>query len=1303
MIRKKRQQEIGLITTSGMFDEKWYLEQYSDVGALGVEAAEHYLRIGAHLLRDPGPAFSTAYYLTSNLDVANAKVNPLVHYVKYGRKEGRRCLPDVTSGVRLPRVDPPTLSARRPSVKSLVGDKTRDPDAPTVLVCAHIAGNHLFGSERSLLDVLDGMAEMGVNVIVTIPGGRGDYLEALRKRSIEVLSFRYGWWTRGVAVNERVVAEFARIIALHDVDIVHVNTIMLREPLLASRRMGTKAVLHARELITHDEALIDRIGETPEVIVKSVMDGTDWLIANSEATGACFPKAGRTLVVPNTADEALFECPPPASAKGSAAVGIISSNIPKKGIDDFVEMAALLSERVPEARFLMIGPENRFTKAIQERQVAGELPASILFPGYSASPASALSQCDIVVNLSNFQESFGRTVLEAMSASRPVVAYDWGALPELIEDGQTGYIVPFRDVEAAAAKVERLCRDPELVKTMGAKARERARRLYSVQSFRENLRTAYERILAEDCAPAKLRMPARDVPPQPDNEAPLRIAYFLWHFPVPSETFVLNELRILVEQGHDVQVYCRQSPYKDFVPDFPITWSQVTDPDHLAAELARAEREIVHSHFTYPTVTDMVWPACESAGIPFTFIAHAQDIFRYVNVEKNRISEIARSPQCLRVLVPSRFHRDYVERHGVPAEKILINPNGVDPSLYEHGQGAGHARRKHRKVCAIHRFTGKKGISGLIASAPALAQEGISLHLYGYGDLEDAYRQQISELDAQNVHIHGAVRNRQEMLEVFAGSDLFACPSLRATDGDMDGIPTVLMEAMASGLPVLATSVSGIPDLVQDGVTGVVCEPDANSIADAISRFYSMTDLQVESMIDDARGLVRSDFNVQRLTDNLVRLWQRRTIDLMIVSWNNLPQLHEVVRRLCKFTMMPWHLIICDNGSNRDVLAFLCDLYGIHENVTIVLNRDNAFVGPGTNICLENGNSDYAFYVCGKEGFVLDYGWERSLIQYMDENPEVGQAGTICHSPSYLTGAQYPDGVPLFQDFRNKEFAAANADRRFGHIQGGFFILRRAMVDAIGGFSENVPHNYTDVEYSFYVESTGWKIGSPPRMLALFNKTRPGLFSRIDERVLATHPPVLADLPFLDRMVRSEVAHCNVCNWHGSEFTASEDDEEQCPGCGSLPFDRSLYRYLAESMLTYRRLPALGVNVGNAMSGMWRHQFQGGRLSGKSLRDRIEQEGSLEFRPSSMKLVYLNDVLDGSTADVDILREVDRLLAPDGMLIVRAPGNDVEPDDILAACELHAWERVRFSSRVVGYDKAPLFVGRRSELALCVS
>jgi glycosyltransferase involved in cell wall biosynthesis len=412
--------------------------------------------------------------------------------------------------------------------------------------------------------------------------------------------------------------------------------------------------------------------------------------------------------------------------------------------------------------------------------------------------------------------------------------------------------------------------------------------------------------------------------------------------------------------------------------------------------------------------------------------------------------------------------------------------------------------------------------------------------------------------------------------------------------------------------------------------------------------------------------------------------------------------LREVVRRLQFFTQTPFHLVVCDNGSSPDVLAYLCEAYAEYDNVTVMFNRENAYVGPGTNICMQYGASDYAIYVCGKEGFVVDHGWEKNLIDYMDGHPDVGLAGTLCHSPTYLTGAEYPKGIQLFPRFRNKAFAEENPDRRFGHVQGGFFVLRRAMFDAIGGFSEEVPHSYTDVEYSFYAESMGWKLGTPPRLLALFNKTRPGLFSRVDESVAAMHPPSLDDLPLLDLIAKRRVAYCNVCGWNGEAFE-QRDGVACCVRCGSRPADRSLYRYLAESMLTYRRLPALGIGVGPAMEGIWRQQFQGKLHSASGLQDLLKR-GPLDFRPGALKLIYFDGLPADWGGEAPVLREVDRLLADDGVLLLRMAGDlRALPDKAAEACGLRTVESVRYASGVVRYDSQPLFVGRRAETERCVS
>lgn len=351
----------------------------------------------------------------------------------------------------------------------------------------------------------------------------------------------------------------------------------------------------------------------------------------------------------------------------------------------------------------------------------------------------------------------------------------------------------------------------------------------------------------------------------------------MWHFPVPLETFILSELRELVRTGHDVRVFCRYSPHKDFEPDFPIDYECVGSPEQLVARLTETRRTIVHAHFAYPTVTDFVWPACERAQLPFTFMPHAQDIFRYSNDEKNRIGEIGQSNWCVRVFALTHFHRDFLLERGVPAEKIMIKPNGIDAALFRGGWNQNRVKRERRAVCAVQRYVEKKGLDRLIKAGKLLEEENITINIFGYGDLEDEYRALIHDLKTTNVVIRGPVNDRTGLVAVFREHDLFACTAVRAIDGDMDGLPTVLLEAMAAGLPVFASPISGIPDLVSDGITGLICETTPGGIADCIRRYYAMPEAKVQDLIDAGLRRVVQDYDISRLTQKLLGVWQEAT------------------------------------------------------------------------------------------------------------------------------------------------------------------------------------------------------------------------------------------------------------------------------------------------------------------------------------------------------------------------------------------------------------------------------------------
>ena len=197
-----RHEDIESIRTSGLFDGEWYLTEYPEVQALGMDPIEHFLWLGARLGRNPGPKFDTRLYLNLNEDVAQAGLNPLLHYVRWGKNERRRISGKLDSEVV--HADYLQLKGHRPAVS---GRKS-------VLAIAHAADESLgfFGGERSFLDILDGFSSLGVNVIATLPSNSKSYTEEVRKRTSEVFIFNYSFWSRS-PVSEQATRKFELIIS----------------------------------------------------------------------------------------------------------------------------------------------------------------------------------------------------------------------------------------------------------------------------------------------------------------------------------------------------------------------------------------------------------------------------------------------------------------------------------------------------------------------------------------------------------------------------------------------------------------------------------------------------------------------------------------------------------------------------------------------------------------------------------------------------------------------------------------------------------------------------------------------------------------------------------------------------------------------------------------------------------------------------------------------------------------------------------------------------------------------------------
>ena len=273
------------------------------------------------------------------------------------------------------------------------------------------------------------------------------------------------------------------------------------------------------------------------------------------------------------------------------------------------------------------------------------------------------------------------------------------------------------------------------------------------------------------------------------------------------------------------------------------------------ARLAARERiEHVHAHFASHPAT-AAWVVHRLTGIPFSFTAHANDLFVAPVLLDRKVAD-ARF-----VIAISEYNRG-VLLDSCPGARVEVVHCGVDTDRYA-WRGPGE-RAPDRVVCVASLFE-KKGHLDLIDALGLLAERrpGIVLELVGDGPERDRIVERARERGvAERVSLLGAL-SAEDVRARLAEARAFALPSIRLPSGRMEGIPVALMEAMASGVPVVATRISGIPELVQDGVTGLLVEPhDPAGLAAALDSLLSDETLAAELALN-GRRLVEGSFNLE--------------------------------------------------------------------------------------------------------------------------------------------------------------------------------------------------------------------------------------------------------------------------------------------------------------------------------------------------------------------------------------------------------------------------------------------------------
>jgi glycosyltransferase involved in cell wall biosynthesis len=257
-------------------------------------------------------------------------------------------------------------------------------------------------------------------------------------------------------------------------------------------------------------------------------------------------------------------------------------------------------------------------------------------------------------------------------------------------------------------------------------------------------------------------------------------------------------------------------------------------------------------------------------GIPYSFSAHAHDIWSDRILLPQKLAE-TRFVACCSALASRELVKQGAPCH---AEKVHIVYHGIDVRRF---QPPPAGRREACRLLAVGRLDEMKGFHYLLEACHLLQQAGLAFRctVVGEGDqrgrLEALVRQCGLE---QRVALVGAVP-QERLLDYYHEASLFVLPSLATDDGRYDGIPNVIVEAMATGLPVIGTTAGAIPEAVMDGVTGfIVPQRNAALVADRTRCLMENADLR-DTMGRAARHRVEHYFDSQQTIAPLLALFDR--------------------------------------------------------------------------------------------------------------------------------------------------------------------------------------------------------------------------------------------------------------------------------------------------------------------------------------------------------------------------------------------------------------------------------------------
>lgn len=289
---------------------------------------------------------------------------------------------------------------------------------------------------------------------------------------------------------------------------------------------------------------------------------------------------------------------------------------------------------------------------------------------------------------------------------------------------------------------------------------------------------------------------------------------------------------------------------------------------HWARSLRRQKVSLIHAQWVHSAGSVAMYGAW-LLGVPFSFTGHAADLFR------DRIALVDKVRRAEFIVCISEFHRRLYLDLGARPEQLHLVYCGIDAEQFPYTPTA----RPRRRILSVGRLVEKKGLPVLLDACAALKLRGVPFEcvIAGNGPMAEPLRRQVEALGLSGeAQILDRAIPQEELPGLLAEADVFAQPCVWSKDNDVDGTPRTLLEAMATGLPCVATRIAGLPDLVEDGRAGLLVEPgDSAGLADALERL--LTDEEEAARLGrSGRQIVEDRFRIDDCLEPLAELFRGR-------------------------------------------------------------------------------------------------------------------------------------------------------------------------------------------------------------------------------------------------------------------------------------------------------------------------------------------------------------------------------------------------------------------------------------------